>query len=357
MRQLFEPPSQHKPPTLLNAVCCSVVPLLLIAWNQMFLILGITGMPSTWLDVLTLDLGLDDLLKESKSSITSFISMFGTLLAFVRPTIPGDSPRVLRTLLPLVAWVAFSDEATVTPDQLVDDDSPESFFYVNGICTTRRMALATGAELSKMFNKNVTVVHNPTDSFIIDIFECVFAKLWTGQSFATSRPCALLMDRLLEALRDPTKTKASYARANKQAVVLIAHSQGTIIASDALRRLWTAVDKGELAHDEMKKLEIYNLANAAHWMDQTEDRVPYIESICNQRDTVGMLGANAPESVKQSWNIRIAGPVVYPTTNRWGHMISAHYLKHLKNGDYPGSKLHTYMNTAKEPEYIVAASH
>ncbi|CAM9215901.1 unnamed protein product, partial [Ectocarpus sp. 8 AP-2014] len=31
-------------------------------------------------------------------------------------------------------------------------------------------------------------------------------------------------------------------------VVLIAHSQGTIIASDALRRLWTAVDKGELTH-------------------------------------------------------------------------------------------------------------
>lgn len=72
---------------------------------------------------------------------------------------------------------------------------------------------------------------------------------------------------------------------------------------------------------------------------------------------VGMLGANAPESVKQSWNISIAGPVVYPTTSRWGHMISAHYLKHLKKGDYPGSKLHTYMSKANEPEHIVATSH
>lgn len=41
--------------------------------------------------------------------------------------------------------------------------------------------------------------------------------------------------------------------------------------------------------DEMKKLEIYNLANASHWMDQTEDGVPYIESICNQRDTVSVV--------------------------------------------------------------------
>lgn len=35
----------------------------------------------------------------------------------------------------------------------------------------------------------------------------------------------------------------------------------------------------------MHKLEIYNLANASHWMDQ-RDGYPYIESLCNQRDPV-----------------------------------------------------------------------
>lgn len=35
----------------------------------------------------------------------------------------------------------------------------------------------------------------------------------------------------------------------------------------------------------MKKLEMYNLANASHWMDQT-DGYPYIESLCNHRDPV-----------------------------------------------------------------------
>lgn len=38
----------------------------------------------------------------------------------------------------------------------------------------------------------------------------------------------------------------------------------------------------------MKKLEIYNLANASHWMDQTDDGYPYIESLCNQRDPVSV---------------------------------------------------------------------
>lgn len=80
----------------------------------MFLVLGIAGMPSTWVDVLTLDLGLDSMLEESKSPLTGFISVFGTLLAFVRPTLPGNSPRLLRTLFPLGAWLLFSDEATVS---------------------------------------------------------------------------------------------------------------------------------------------------------------------------------------------------------------------------------------------------
>lgn len=72
------------------------------------------------------------------------------------------------------------------------------------------MALSTGAELSKMFNKNVTVVHNPTDSALIDLVECIFAKLWAGQSYATSKPCSLLLDKLLEALQDTTKTKVRF---------------------------------------------------------------------------------------------------------------------------------------------------
>lgn len=85
----------------------------------MFVVLGVAGFPSTWWDVLTVDLNLDGLLKESTSSLTSFISVFGTLLAFVRPTIPGDAPRMLRTLFPLAAWFFFSDEATVRARSVV----------------------------------------------------------------------------------------------------------------------------------------------------------------------------------------------------------------------------------------------
>eukprot|EP00752_Nemacystus_decipiens_P004041 g3700.t1 len=339
-RGLFEPPSPDYPPSLLNAICCSIVPLLLIVWDQMFVVLGIAGFPSSWWNVLKLDLNLLGLVNQSR-----FITLFWTLLAFVRPTIPGDSPRALRTLFPWMAWFFFSDEATVTGD-VVDGDSPESFFYVNGICTTLQMASDTGKELCQMLGRPVTVVHNPTDSALVDIAECILAKLWAGQSFVTSKPCDLLLENLQKALTNPAKKK----------VVLIAHSQGTIIAGDVLRRLQQRIEVGELEGDIVEKLEMYNLANASHWMKQTNG-FPYIESICNQHDTVGKLGANAPNRVKQMWNIDIAGPLIYPTTSRWGHMVIAHYLKHLKNGDYPGSRLHEYLrDKAIAPEDIVNAS-
>lgn len=60
--------------------------------------------------------------------------------------------------------------------------------------------------------------------------------MWIGQNWATTVPAHLLTVELMSALQDESKTK----------VVLVAHSQGTIIASDVLWRLWEAVDNGHL---------------------------------------------------------------------------------------------------------------
>lgn len=66
--------------------------------------------------------------------------------------------------------------------------------------------------------------------------QCIFGKLWVGLNWATNVPTALAVEKLLAALQDQSKNK----------VVLIAHSQGTIIAADVLWRLWEAVDTGKL---------------------------------------------------------------------------------------------------------------
>lgn len=68
-----------------------------------------------------------------------------------------------------------------------------------------------------------------------------------------------------------------------------------------------------------------------------------------------MLGALAPAKVKNIWNIEIEGKIITSAKPRWGHMISAHYLKHLKDGDYKESKLHYYM-TREAPELTRGSS-
>ena len=69
-----------------------------------------------------------------------------------------------------------------------------------------------------------------------------------------------------------------------------------------------------------------------------------------------MLGAHAPETVKDAWNIYTAGEIILPDKPRWGHMISSHYLKHLKNGDYRKSKLHEYMAREAAPQSTIGGT-
>lgn len=59
--------------------------------------------------------------------------------------------------------------ARVTDSPAPETEEREYCLYVNGICTTQRMALATGAELADMVRRNLSVVHNPTDSALVDL--------------------------------------------------------------------------------------------------------------------------------------------------------------------------------------------
>lgn len=46
---------------------------------------------------------------------------------------------------------------------------PETFVYVNGIWSTDRMATRAGRALGDVLKREVTVVHNPTNSALIDL--------------------------------------------------------------------------------------------------------------------------------------------------------------------------------------------
>lgn len=93
-------------------------------------------------------------------------------------------------------------------------------------------------------------------------------------------------------------------------VVVLAHSQGTIIAANVLQRL-TQLYRGEapppgssryglslLTRDQMAKLEFYAFANCATRMQDVgpHECIPWIESFGNERDIVARLGMLAPDN-------------------------------------------------------------
>ena len=112
---------------------------------------------------------------------------------------------------------------------------------------------------------------------MLDLIECIGGK--TGLFlYGSSEPRKVLKETLVELLQNTNYDK----------IVLIAHSQGTIITGNVLADLGNVRnDDDPLSTSEIRtlmkhKLEIYALANAAHSMPGSNKVVAHLESISNR---------------------------------------------------------------------------
>lgn len=213
----------------------------------------------------------------------------------------------------------------------------DRWFFINGVATNEAVAEMNARCLAKLFHRPLTVILNSTNSLLVDLAECALGK---GLEVMTE-PARVAFPLVAEALVDPKCER----------VVLICHSQGTIIASTVLRALASSDFRRELygayslataAGDirlpaqldralDLRKLEIYAFANCADRMEQVpgldsrsgRNRVPWIESFGNEHDLVARLGMLAPDPLDQG--IRIDG-AVYWRRGAWGHLLNEHHL-------------------------------
>ena len=246
----------------------------------------------------------------------------------------------------------------------------EAWFFVNGIMTNDSVAQINSAYLAHLFHRPLTMIQNSTDSLWADLFECALGKEW----YRVVEPAIKAFPPIYDALKST----------HKQRVVIICHSQGTIIMSTVLRllanlapaairlpRAAAAVpaeargffeeapryappefvypdqepinldDFAPLTGDELAKLEVYCFANCANTMPYIgawEGRpLPWIENFGNEHDIVARLGMLAPRA--DHWGIDIAGPR-YERRGAWGHLLNEHYLRNIercqKSGRRPG---------------------
>jgi hypothetical protein len=282
------------------------------------------------------------------------------------PSIPHTPPLFNPPFLDDLFWQP--TRVLQRPDQYESYTSfpDESWFFVNGVMTNDAVAQVNAGLLSELFHRPITLIQNSTSSLITDLLQCAIDKM----NWRVSEPATKAFPILYDALTSP----------NKQRVVLIAHSQGTIIAAVLLRLLlelakgrsapvfvaageagvplpaaapappeWIPLpdaplnlaEFGPLTERDLAKLEIYCFATCANTVThlrppaQGKRGVPHIEHFGNEFDIVARLGMQAPNALGRG--IRIEGPR-YVRLGGWGHLLNAHYLYPLADAQREGRR-------------------
>jgi hypothetical protein len=249
-------------------------------------------------------------------TVSSFLELLSDILI---PKLPISSPSWIPKI---IQRIFFGGNSKYIADKEEVKDKI-CFIYINGILSNRNVIEQNKKAIKVLFNRPVNLIHNVTDSFIMDIIECIIGK----ETDDMTEPSTVALAALSRKLLDPEIKK----------VVVICHSQGTIIIGKVLNNLKIlGLDRNEF----IKKLEIYAFANCSSNMVYVKEKYPYIESFANDNDIVARLGCNCNNKVKKY--IKIDGPV-FIKENKSGHMFNSHYINNFQN-DFPNSKLNQYIN-------------
>ncbi|OAX78856.1 hypothetical protein ACJ72_06830 [Emergomyces africanus] len=222
----------------------------------------------------------------------------------------------------------------------------ERWIFVNGMMVGNRGLKNNCDRLSQTFGRAITGIHNPTNGLLFDIIECIFQRSFAYNTYSTR----YTYDHLKHCLIDPAVHK----------VVLIAHSQGGIIASMALDLLFT-----EIPPVNMAKLEVYTFGSAASHFNNpmrviyppifnsptTPNRrskgvIRYIEHYVNGEDIVPRWGVMYNV---RSAKTRYAGKV-FVRNGATGHMFNQHYLENIFPLDRPVPAPPDHANPAAAPK-------
>lgn len=259
-------------------------------------------------------------------------------------TLPGfaKGPQgLLPSALDPLFWRASRILRVPAPEGVSVSFPKESWFFINGVATDEALARLNAEYLALLFHRPITLVHNATNALGIDLLECAVGKGWD----IMCEPALRALPEIVAALDDPAKRR----------VIVVCHSQGTIIMANVLRALIDETARAELAAargrlqqarpappalptvegvadpKHLSKLEIYSFATCATVMTHCRScrrtrkgkPVPWLEHFANEHDLVARLGMLAPR--KQQHGIRIDGDA-YCRTNAWGHLLNQHYL-------------------------------
>lgn len=241
----------------------------------------------------------------------------------------------LQAIVPLERRTYSPGTLACYPEHYAMGTPREKWFFINGICTSPPVAILNGLELAKAFHRPIHLIHTPTSGVVTDLWDSVTARTLRKDG----KLSRLAYDVVKEALRTHDK------------VVIVGHSQGTIVSSYIARKLL----KDKRYRHHAPKLEIYCIAGVADSFRIDPNLsahfgrgVPYVEHFANGLDFFCRIGVLAHLE-------RTAG-AVFMLPNRTGHLLNDHYLPGIWRGEYCNrrSRLFKYIdgNTPASNDYV-----
>ncbi len=227
----------------------------------------------------------------------------------------------LQTLVPMQRHTYSPGTLACYPEHYAASSGREKWFFINGICTSPPIAILNGLELAKAFNRPIHLIHTPTYGLMWDLWDSVTAR-------------TLRKDGKLSR---PAYSVVKQALLHHDKVVLIGHSQGTIISSYIARKLLKDKRYRHLA----PKLEVYCIAGVAdsfkidaELSEHFGRGVPYVEHFANGLDFFCRIGVLA--------HLEHTAGEVFTIENRKGHLLNDHYLPGIWRGEYCNRKSRLY---------------
>jgi len=148
----------------------------------------------------------------------------------------------------------------IDPAILEDNEVSEIWFFINGVVTDHWIAQLNAEHLADVFKRPINILHNPTDGLHRDLRECVKGRTLSELTGTSER---IFGELLKHVARKKTKGK----------IVVVAHSQGTIITADVIRKV------REEHPNLLERMEVFNFAFCA---DQVPDCVRHLEHYVNE---------------------------------------------------------------------------
>ena len=187
----------------------------------------------------------------------------------------------------------------------------DRWFYANGIVSDRNGWAVQAKLISKILEKKVEALFNPTGSFLVDLAETAAGRVF---------------NRTEESVKQHIRDLLPAIQSGKP-VHIIAYSQGGVTISNTIKKL---IKMGV----DLSNVSVYTFASA-HDEFEFDGKLKHSEHFANRGDYVAAVGV---------LNYRAGQAPIY-VADRLGHLLNSHYLYNFINKDYCGgaSKLYSFV--------------